>query len=325
MEIRLRHITATLIVKLLFSQYDISYVRYFEDDMNFMSNLSMLSTDRRGIPHIAVSYNEKDIPVKIERFSKNGVLFKREMLIYNNRGKLIERGEYDQDGNYVKLVIIGEDEPWSIEFRRWHFPVSEPLSFKDQRTNIKMDDGENVSRIIFETIDGQKYGQIDLDYDYLGNLAEERWRDLPSGRVNRRFKYQFDVIASVVQIWEYGYDGNLVSHMALSQAPSDKLYRTPPPRTGNVLNEADIITKEIIEKRVIVPLGGEVIPKTYWDQLVLKNGDLLMIDFVSISDNGIKFRLKGEGEFLTIPIDRVKSLTSRLGDVIYPKLSRRGL
>ena len=77
MEIRLRHITVTLIVKLLFSQYDISYVRYFEDDMNFMSNLSMLSTDRRGIPHIAVSYNEKDIPVKIERFSKNGVLFKQ--------------------------------------------------------------------------------------------------------------------------------------------------------------------------------------------------------------------------------------------------------
>ena len=30
-----------------------------------------------------------------------------------------------------------------------------------------MDDGENVSRIFSETIDGQKYGQIDLDYDYL--------------------------------------------------------------------------------------------------------------------------------------------------------------
>ena len=58
---------------------------------------------------------------------------------------------------------------------------------------------------------------------------------------------------------------------------------------------------------------SEVIPKAlYWDQLVLGNGDLLMIDFVSISDNGIKFRLKGEGEFLTIPIDRVKSLTSKV-------------
>ena len=27
-------------------------------------------------------------------------------------------------------------------------------------------------KIVFQTIDGQKYGQIELDYDYLGNLYE---------------------------------------------------------------------------------------------------------------------------------------------------------
>ena len=45
-----------------------------------------------------------------------------------------------------------------------------------------MDDGVQISKIVFQTIDGQKYGQIELDYDYLGNLYEERWRDLPSAR-----------------------------------------------------------------------------------------------------------------------------------------------
>ena len=44
-----------------------------------------------------------------------------------------------------------------------------------------------------------------------------------------------------------------------------------------------------------------------------------MIDFVNMNENGIRFRLKGEGELLTIPITRVKTLTSRSGDVIYPK------
>ena len=314
-----------LILQISVAQLDVAYVRYFKDDRNFMSNLSMLSTDRRGLSHLAVSYNENNLPVKIERYAASGTLIKREMLRYNKEGKLVERGEYDDQGKYQRLIVIGDQEPWGKEFRRWQFPVSEPLSFTDQRTRFTMEDGRHVSRVVFETIDGQEYGQIELDYDYLGNLAEERWRNLPSGRITRRFKYQFDVMASIVQIWEYDHDGALVSHMALSQAPADELYRTPPPRTGNVLNEADIIAKEIYEKRIIVPHSGGIIPKTFWDELILTNGDRLMVDFVSLNENGIRFLLKGEGELLTIPITRVKSLTSRLGDVIYPKPTRSGL
>ncbi len=317
-------LVTTLIVfmpYLLKAQNDIAYVRYFKDDRDFISNLSMMSTDRRGLQHLAVSYDEKNRPVKIERYAPNGSLKKREMLKYNQDDKLVERGEYDDKGNYQRLIVIGKEEPWSKEFRQWQYPVMEPIVFDDQRTYFTMDDGNHVSSILFETIDGQKYGQIELDYDYLGSLSEERWRDLPSGRMVRRFKYQFDVLAEIVQIWEYGHDGGLVSHMALAKAPADELYRIPPPRTGNQLDEVDIITKEIRQKRSIIPYGG-VIPKTIWDELILKNGDRLMIDFINMNENGIRFRLKGEGEFLTIPITRVKTLTSRLGDVIYPERSR---
>ena len=165
MKLRIRYNTIFLLLQISFSQLDVAYVRYFKDDRDFISNLSMLSTDRRGLSHIAVSYNEKNMPVKIERFSANGTLTKREMLRYNKEGKLIERGEYDDQGRYHRLIIIGEQEPWSKEFRRWQFPVSEPLSFTDQRTYFTMEDGRHVSKIIFETVDGQEYGQIDLDYD----------------------------------------------------------------------------------------------------------------------------------------------------------------
>jgi hypothetical protein len=44
-----------------------------------------------------------------------------------------------------------------------------------------------------------------------------------------------------------------------------------------------------------------------------------MIDFVELTDNGVQFRLESEEDILTIPIHRVRSLTSRMGDVIYPK------
>tara|TARA_A100001037_G_C15113077_1_gene620004 strand:+ start:1013 stop:1993 length:981 start_codon:yes stop_codon:yes gene_type:complete len=303
---------------LLGQSRDVAYLRYFKDDHNFLSNLSMMATERRGIPHLAVSYNENDLPIKIERISGKGSVDKREMLKYDESGKLIERGEYTDRWKYLSLLVIGDNEPWSQEFRTWRYKKNEPLTFTDQRSHFTIFDGAHVSKIIFETIDGQKYGQIELDYDYLGNLQEERWRDLPSARVIRRFKYKIDIMADVTQVWEFGYDGQLLSHVAIDKAPADQLYKTPPPRTHNTLDEVDIIAREIRGSRIIVPHGG-IIPRTIMDELVMSGGELLMVDFVDITESGIKFKMEGEADILTVPLHRVRSLTSRLGDVIYPK------
>ena len=313
-----------LTMQIAVAQLDVAYVRYFQDDHNFLSNLSMMSTSRRGVAHLTVSYNEKDLPIKIERITAKGNIEKREMLKYDETGKLIERGEYTDKWKYLNLTVIGDNEPWSQEFRAWRFAINEPLTFTDQRTYFTIQDGIQISKIVFETVDGQKYGQVELDYDYLGSLKEERWRDLPSARIIRRFKYKFDLLTefiqshAVVQIWEFGYDDALISHVAIDQAPSDQLYKTPPPRSHNTLDEVDIIAREIKESRIIVPHGA-FIPRTTWDELIMVTGDRLMVDFVDMTDNGIKFRMENERDILTVPFHRVRSLTSRMGDVIYPK------
>jgi len=303
---------------------DVYYVRYFESDHNFKADLSMMSTARRGKAHLSVSYNEKDQPIKIERVSSSGVIEKREMLQYDANGILKEKGEYTDRWKYLNLTVYGDDEPWSQEYRAWRYKQNEPMTFTDQRTYFTIDDGVEVSKIVFQTIDGQKYGQIELDYDYLGNLYEERWRDLPSARVIRRFKYKFEHLYDyvephmVVQIWEFGHDGELISNVAIDMAPADQLYKTPPPRSHNTLDEVDVIAREIKERRILIPHGG-IIPRTEWDELILVSGERLLIDFVDLSDNGLQFRMKQENDILTLPIHRVRSLTSRMGDVIYPK------
>ena len=76
---------------------DVYYVRYFENDHNLRADLSMLSTSRRGKAHLAVSYDEFDHPVKIERVSASGIVLKREMLKYDRSGSLLERGEYTEN------------------------------------------------------------------------------------------------------------------------------------------------------------------------------------------------------------------------------------
>lgn len=311
-------ILLTIIIYQIILSDDISYIRYYANEKDFIANVPMKSTSRRGFDHLTAYFNDYNLPVKLEHYMSNGSLTKREIMEYNDDKVLVRKGEVNSEGKFLKLVVFSNDEPWSIEFQKSNFIKDEYINFTDQRSTFIIPRGEQVTQIIFETIDGKKYGKIELDYDYLNFLSEERWRALPSGEIIRKFKYKFDLMSNVTQIWEYGKNNELISEVALDMVPADQLYRTPPPRTGNILDEYDIIKKEIEDKRIISS-NNPIIPHTNFDQLVLKTGQSLDIDFVGTNQNGIQFRLNDNDGLLTVPFSNVRSLTSRMGDVIYPE------
>ena len=311
-------ILLTIIIYQIILSDDISYIRYYANEKDFIANVPMKSTSRRGFDHLTAYFNDYNLPVKLEHYMSNGSLTKREIMEYNDDKVLVRKGEVNSEGKFLKLVVFSNDEPWSIEFQKSNFIKDEHINFTDQRSTFIIPRGEQVTQIIFETIDGKKYGKIELDYDYLNFLSEERWRAFPSGEIIRKFKYKFDLMSNVTQIWEYGKNNELISEVALDMVPADQLYRTPPPRTGNILDEYDIIKKEIEDKRIISS-NNPIIPHTNFDQLVLKTGQSLDIDFVGTNQNGIQFRLNDNDGLLTVPFSNVRSLTSRMGDVIYPE------
>ena len=311
-------ILLTIIIYQIILSDDISYIRYYANEKDFIANVPIKSTSRRGFDHLTAYFNDYNLPVKLEYYMSNGSLTKREIMEYNDAKVLVRKGEVNSEGKFLKLIVFSNDEPWSIEFQKSNFIKDEYINFNDQRSTFIIPRGEQVTQIIFETIDGKKYGKIELDYDYLNFLSEERWRALPSGKIIRKFKYKFDLMSNVTQIWEYGKDNELISEVALDMVPADQLYRTPPPRTGNILDEYDIIKKEIEDKRIISS-NNPIIPHTNFDQLVLKTGQSLDIDFVGTNQNGIQFRLNDNDGLLTVPFSNVRSLTSRMGDVIYPE------
>ena len=306
-----------LVIDTVFAS-EISYIRYYANEKDFIANVPMKSTNRRGYDHLTAYFNDKNLPVKLEYYMSNGSLRKREIMEYNSDKVLVKKGEVNSEGKFLELVVYSNDEPWSVEFQKSNSIEKESVNLVDQRSTFIIPRGEEVTQIIFETIDGLKYGKIELDYDYLNFLSEERWRKLPSGEVIRKFNYKFDLMSNVTQIWEYGRDNRLVSEVALDMVPADQLYRTPPPRTGNILDEYDIIQKEIKEKRIITS-NNPIIPHSVFDQLVLKSGQSLEVDFVGTNQNGIQFRLSNNDGLLTVPFNNVRSLTSRMGDVIYPE------
>ena len=311
-------ICLSLFLSLLLGQeLDISYVKYYQTREDFLLQKSMMATERRSGDYVQVSFNEKNEAVLFEAINAQGQITSREALEYA-KGKLIRKGQINNHNQYTKMIDYRDNELWRKEFIDWWIVGNETLSLGGDQTRFTIPNGDEVHQIQFESIDGKKYGQIELDYDYLGNLSEERWQNLLNGDIIRRFQYRFDVMANVNQIWEYGRHGELISHMSLEMAPADQLYKMPPPRTGNSLSEAEIIMKEIQMKRTMLPYSA-IIPRTEFDELLFKSGQRMSVDFISIGENEIKLKLSGTQEFLHIPKGRVESLTSRNGMVIYPE------
>jgi len=306
-----------LIISALYSQEKITFIKYFQNDRDFLGDKPMLATERTGEDHIQVSYNEKRQAIIKEWMDQYGQAKKREVFSYDNEGRLYIRSILKKDNKPDKVITYGDTEPWGLEFRKYLYDENTKMSYENQRSEFQMSSINQVEKIKFYTIDNQFYGSISFRYDRLGFVNDETWVKEPENHIIRRFKYQYDIMAEIKQIWEYNKSGNLISHQILKHAPADELYKTPPPRTGNMLSEAGLIIEELRTKRMVDP-SPAFIPVTLWDQLITNNDNRVDIDFVDVDNNLLKFKEPNGKEILSIPIDRVVSVVSRFGEIIYP-------
>ena len=302
---------------LLLSQEATAFIKYFNNDRDFLGDKPMLASERNTVKHIRVSYNEAKQPILKEWINTQGQPDKREIFSYDKEGKLLSRAILKKNNKPDKVITYGDSEPWGIEFRKYFYNDNVNIPYVDQRSEFQMSAENQVEQINFFTVDNRHYGSIAFAYDRLGFVTNEIWIKEPENKIVRRFKYQYDIIAQVKQIWEYDRTGNLISHQALKQAPADELYKKPPPRTGNALSEAGLIIEELRYSRMLAP-NPAFIPVTLWDQLVTNNQDRFDIDFISVNENNVEFREPNGQDILSISLDRVASVVSRFGEIIYP-------
>jgi len=305
------------LVGLLLSQEATAFIKYFNNDRDFLGDKPMLASERNTVKHIRVSYNEAKQPILKEWINTQGQPDKREIFSYDKEGKLLSRAILKKNNKPDKVITYGDSEPWGIEFRKYFYNDNVNIPYVDQRSEFQMSAENQIEQINFFTVDNRHYGSIAFAYDRLGFVTNEIWIKEPENQIVRRFKYQYDIMAQVKQIWEYDRTGNLISHQALQQAPADELYKNLPPRTGNLLSEAGLIIEELRSSRMLAP-NPAFIPVTLWDQLVTTNEDRLDIDFISVNDKNVKFKEPNGQDILSISLDRVASVVSRFGEIIYP-------
>jgi hypothetical protein len=294
----------------------ISFMRFYANDHDYLSDNRLLATERFNKPYIQVFYNDNKVPIIREFIDLEENLVNKEIFEYKNEKILIRRYFLDSEQNPDSLIQYGIEEPWSLEFRKVIKDRTKNY-FEGQESKFILNSSDQIQKIVFSNVQGFDYGEIKFIYNHLGLLKGEIWITLPNKTIIRRFLYDVDMLTGRKEIWEYGKNGQEISHVALTQPPASSLYKTPPPRIGNRLDEISIILEDIRSQHIDIPFDV-FIPKTDFDLMVLTNTDSLMIDLLNIDSKRVTFKIIGDTSALTMPIFRVESITSKYGERIYP-------
>lgn len=293
------------------------FIRYFNSDHDFMAGKTISAGERNKTGYLQVDYKEEERPIRKQWITGSGKGTDETLLYYNENDELKKQAWLDETGHVWRMEYYGEKEPWSREFRLAAYPQRDKFYFDGQKTRFTLGAGGQVQQIEFFTITGENYGMIRLEYDYHGLLSNEAWTLMPDNLVFRKFVYEVNLLTNSRKIWEYGRHDALISHGVLEMAPEDELYLTPPPRTGNKLDEANEILTDIKKSIITVDIPA-MIPKMEHDMLYLLSGKVYEIEIISIDNSEFRFREKGSEDILTIPIGRVQKIVSRWGNLVYP-------
>jgi len=304
-----------LYTSLLTINYEISFVRFYANESDYISDIRLLATQRFAQSHMQVFYNDQKIPQIKEWLDGKGETIKWEVLDYKEK-RLIRRYFLNIDQKPDSLIQFGQDEPWSQEFRK-SYDKSNRQYYQRQESKFILNESSQIDLIQFTNVQGKLYGEIDFIYNHLGLLIGEVWRELPSQKIVRRFAYSIDMLTMKKEIWEYDKNGQEVSYVVLIQPPADELYKTLPPRFGNRLDEISVLLEDIRSRDIKIPFDV-FIPKTDYDLMILTNNDSLMVEIIELGQQKVTFKIIGESDQLTMPKIRVKSITSKYGERIFP-------
>jgi len=277
-----------------------------------------MATEKDEIDYLRVFFNDLKLPVLKEWVPRNGHIIKREILEYDQEKNLIRRYILDENSKPKEIIQYGEFEPWSIEYRKTIFKPDSKFNYMGQRSEFSVNQDNQIMSVQFITIGGHHYGEIQFIYDHLGLLIGENWLSLPQGKSVKKYAYSYDLISQERQLWEYGPGGEEISHVSMSFANQDSLYKYPPPRTGNRLDEVALILEDINNFQIDIP-DYVFIPKFENDLLFLLSGERLDINFLMIQNRQVHFSLLDSPEKLVLPLNRVSKILDEFGENIFPE------
>ena len=155
-----------LVMQTISAQLDISFMRFYKNDKDFISDVRLLATARFYQSHLQVFYDLNKNPLIKEWVDSSGEVINREILQYDENKKLIRKYYTAIDQQIDSVKYFGENEPWSIEFRK-ALKENSRNYFQNQQTLFKLNSSNQFDLIEFMTVQGNTYGKIEFIYNHI--------------------------------------------------------------------------------------------------------------------------------------------------------------
>ena len=114
---------------LIGQETETAFIKYYRSNRDFIADVPMLATARKGIPHLEVTFNENKQPVLKRQLSSDHELIHEEMFVYDETKVLKKRLFLNNKRGTDKIIHYGEQEPWSVEFRKYAVHKKDAVSF----------------------------------------------------------------------------------------------------------------------------------------------------------------------------------------------------
>ncbi len=326
-----------LIVLLLFNLLvgqEVSYIRYFKTDSDFLANLEISPEEVRGVEHIQGLYDRSNqLIIKMIVDERNNTVL-QEIFEYNQDGTLRRKAIVGGDGKVNRMIIYG-DEPMSEKFISLVFPHRNMSDFAE-RTNIYYynKDG-SIRKYEFFSLNHTPFGEINYDYFEEGLIKLEQWRDLINGKIVRQFNYNYNPISREYIMVEIDARGNEVSKIGITLPKiffsSDFIESngSKVKSKGNILEESSEIIENILMRKADgwdpkESIGYLADPNVFFspDLIYLKTGDTLKVDLLNLTEDYVRFFMFLDRDVLTIPLSQIDEIERNDGTIIYPLIYR---
>lgn len=312
----------------------VSYIRYYKTDSDFMIDVGITPEEARGSKHIEALYNRTDQLILKMTIDEENNTTAQEIFEYNEDRTLSRRAIADGEGKVNRMMIYG-DEPMSSNFISLVFPNRNKIDFAE-RTNIYYyNKNGSIRKYKFLSLDHTPFGEINYDYFDEGLIKLEQWRDLLNGMVVRQFTYNYNPISREYIMVETDAKGNEVSKVGITlprklfTSEVNDSNREKVKSEGNTLEESSEIIEDILLKKAdgwnpTKTIGYLANPELFSspDLIYMKTGDTLKVNLFNLTEDHVRFFMLGDQDILTMSLSKIDEIERRDGKVIYPLIYR---
>ena len=229
-----------LILVLIFLSANERYIKYFINELAFITGNNIPKTEILRKSHIRAEYDNLDRLLIKSLISAKGEVLKQEEYSYIDQKKSIRRKDLvDKDGHVYYKTIFGRESE-SLSYIEWVFGIDSVNKWNDRFTTSELNKLDKPENYRFFDVDAFEYGGKIFDYDTFGRTTRDEWFRRPDGKSMHKFLYKYYDDSGITHLFEYDSSGVLIMDVKLSPDGTEAVFFFTGPPDSNFQNHSKV-------------------------------------------------------------------------------------